>query len=165
MITGRKESRIHVKLENVWKWDEICCQGRGESRTTQKTSQKEGSSSVCRLAVALQQGSTGLEKLAGLIFKMSSPLIKDSIIVTEMTCGFVINLASIEHKHSMSSGYTNMIKDRLRDLSSKSIVIFIWAINQSMNLKKSFLSIKENFNILKMIWKNLLLILGTLMAL
>lgn len=96
---------------------------------------------------------------------MSSPLIKDSIIVTEMTCGFVINLASTEHKHSMSSGYTKMIKDRLRDLSSKSIVIFIWAINQSMNLKKPFLSIKENFNILKMILKNLLLILGTLMAL
>lgn len=100
--------------------------------------QKEGYSNVCKLLVALNQVSLGLEKLAGLIFKISSPLIKDSIIITEMTCGFVINLASTEHKHSTSTGYMKMIKDRLRDISSKLIVIFIWAINQSMNIKEPF---------------------------
>ena len=60
-----------------------------------------------------------------------------------MTCGFVINLASTEHKHSMSTGYMKMIKDRLRDISSKSIVIFIWAINQSMNLKEPFWALRK----------------------
>ena len=77
--------------------------GKRQIQKNTKDFAEEGYGSVCKLPVALNQVSIGLEKLAGFIFKVSSLLIKDSIIIIEMTLGFVINLASTENKHSMKA--------------------------------------------------------------